>query len=581
MSRWSPSALAALLLATAGLSEAARLEITVTPRYQGDPLQLDSLRYQNASGESLAVTRLSYLLSGFALQQEDGSWLELPDTNAWLDAATRRHSLTLDAVPPARYRALRFHVGPDAATNAADPSRFPATHPLNPNLNGLHWSWQQNYIFMALEGHFRPAAAAGSTAEPQGFTWHFARDPNRTPVTLSANLDLHKNAGILIHFNISSLLHAPRALSFARDGTATHSRDGDPLAAALKANLPAAFHVQRIATASPAIPAAAPLKPIDLPDHFTPFPLTISRSFPIPDLPLDNPLITERVNLGRQLFHDPLLSRDGTISCASCHAEKSAFTDGLPVSIGVDGRKGDRNAMPLFNLAWKQRFFWDGRAPSLRAQVLMPIADHREMDLTPESAATTLSNSPEYPDRFRAAFKSPGITPQKIALALEQYLLTLVSSHSKFDLALLGRATLTPPEQRGLELFMTESDPRTDQRGADCFHCHGGPLFTDHQFHDNGLANPGPGLSAVTGNPADSGKFVTPSLRNLARTAPYMHDGRFASLEAVVTHYTTGIHRNPSLDPNLAKHPAQGLQLSASEQRDLIAFLLTLTDLKP
>jgi cytochrome c peroxidase len=211
----------------------------------------------------------------------------------------------------------------------------------------------------------------------------------------------------------------------------------------------------------------------------------------------------------------------------------------------------------------------------------MPIADHREMDLPPDSAAATLSNSPDYPDRFRTAFKSPDITPQKIALALEQYLLTLIASRSKFDLALLGRATLTPPEQRGLELFMTESDPRTGQRGADCFHCHGGPLFTDHQFHDNGLANPGPGLSTVTGNPADSGKFATPSLRNLARTAPYMHDGRFASLDAVITHYSSGIHRNPSLDPNLAKHPAQGLQLSASEQLDLIAFLLTLTDLEP
>jgi cytochrome c peroxidase len=579
MSRWSPAAFVALLfLSTAVAARAARLEITVAPRYKGDPLQLDSLRYQNAAGETLAVTRLSYLLSGFALQQENGSWLELPDTIAWLDAATRRHSLAIDAVPPATYRALRFHIGPDAATNAADPSRFPASHPLNPNLNGLHWSWQQSYIFMALEGHFRPAA---STNDPQGFTWHFARDPNRPLVTLGADLDLRKDAGILIHFDISSLLHAPRSLSFARDGAATHSRDGDPLAAALKANLPAAFHVQRIATAAPATPAGPPLKPIDLPDHFTPFPLTISRSFPIPDLPRDNPLITERVNLGRQLFHEPLLSRNGAISCASCHAEKSAFTDGLPVSTGIDGRQGDRNAMPLFNLAWKQRFFWDGRAPSLRAQVLMPIADHREMDLPPDSAAATLSNSPDYPDRFRTAFKSPDITPQKIALALEQYLLTLIASRSKFDLALLGRATLTPPEQRGLELFMTESDPRTGQRGADCFHCHGGPLFTDHQFHDNGLANPGPGLSTVTGNPADSGKFATPSLRNLARTAPYMHDGRFASLDAVITHYSSGIQRNPSLDPNLAKHPAQGLQLSASEQLDLIAFLLTLTDLEP
>ena len=573
MSRLFHAVLSALLLAAAVPAAAARLEVAIAPQFAGEPLTLDSLRHRNAAGETLAVTRLSCLLGGFALQREDGTWHETPDSDAWLDAATRRLTLDLEGIPPARYRALRFHVGPDAAANAADPSRFPAGHALNPAVNGLHWSWQGGYIFMALEGHFRKDNEA-----PQGFIWHLARDPNRTCITLSADLDCRQDAGVFIHFDVATLLNAPRVLSLARDGTATHSRDGDPVAAALKANLPGAFRVHRIAAAAPAVPAAARPRPIDLPDKFTPWPLTISRTFPIPELPPDNPLITERVTLGERLFHEPRLSRDGTVSCASCHAAKAAFTDGLPVSTGIAGRRGDRNAMSLFNLAWKRRFFWDGRAASLREQVLMPIADHREMDLAPEQACDKLAAVPEYAERFRAAFKSPGITPEKLALALEQYLLTIIASQSKFDLALQGRATLTSDEQRGFELFMTESDVRTGQRGADCFHCHGGPLFTDHQFHDNGLAEPGKGLAAVTGEQADEGKFVTPSLRNIALTGPYMHDGRFATLEEVLAHYSTGIHRNAALDPNLAKHPAPGLRLDAADQKALIAFLRTLTD---
>lgn len=573
MKRLLHAALAALLLAPAGSARAARLEITITPQFVAEPLLLDSLRYQNAAGETLSVSRLSYLLSGFALQRDSGEWLELPDLHAWMDAAARRQTVTLDSVPPAPYRAVRFHVGPDAAVNAADPARFPAGHALNPAVNGLHWSWQGGYVFMAMEGHYRQGAA-----EPGGYIWHLARDPNRTAVSLTAALDLRHDAGLLIHLDVASLLNAPRALSFTRDGSTTHSREGDPVAAALKAALPGAFRVHRIVSAAPAAPGGPPVQPIDLPDKFTPYPFTMSRMFPLPELPRDNPLITERVALGKRLFHEPLLSRNDTVSCATCHREKDAFTDSLPVSIGIDGRQGDRNAMPLFNLAWKSRFFWDGRAASLRTQVLMPIADHREMDLSPDQACEKLAAQPDYVEGFRAASKSPGITPDKIALALEQYLLTIVASQSKFDAVVNGKATLTDAEQRGFELFMTESDPRTGQRGADCFHCHGGPLFSDHQFHNNGLASPGKGRAAITGEAADEGKFVTPSLRNIALTAPYMHDGRFATLEEVVAHYSSGIHRSPALDPNLSKHAGSGLQLSAEDQQALIAFLKTLTD---
>ena len=570
------SLILALLAATLGgrLALGTTLEIAVRHTFNGDLLLLDSLRFQDGAGETLSVTRLSYLLSGFALEREDGVWVEVPNQDAWIDAAKRRTVVRLDGVPEAKYRALRFHIGPDATANGADPAKLPAAHPLNPNLNGLHWSWQGGYIFLAIEGHYRTGAS-----EVKGYAHHLARDPNRTRISLAAPLDLAHDATVLLDFDLGTLLNAPRPLSFEKDGAATHSRDGDPVSAALVANLPGAFRVRQVLSAAPAISRASPVKPLYLPEKYTPYRFTMSATFPVPDLPRDNPLIEERVALGKALFNETALSRDGTISCASCHVSTFAFTDPRRYSIGVDGLRGTRNAMPLFNLAWKTSFFWDGRAPSLRAQAVMPIEDHTEMDETVERVTAKLAASEAYPRLFTAAFGSPEVTAEKLGLAIEQYLLTLTSYNAKFDQALRGKATLTDDERRGFELFMTEYDPRTGQLGADCFHCHGGPLFSDHQFHNNGLA-PGDadtGRFRVTALEADRNKFATPSLRNVARTAPYMHDGRFATIEEVVAHYSTGVHRSPTLDPNLAKHPEGGLQLSAADQRALVAFLKTLT----
>ena len=385
---------------------------------------------------------------------------------------------------------------------------------------------------------------------------------------------------MLLDFDLGVLLNAPRRLSLERDGNATHSRDGDPIAAALVANLPGAFRVARLLdTASTTIQPPAPVKPLYLPEKFTPYRFTMSGTFPVPDLPRDNPLIEERVALGKKLFHEPALSRDLSLSCASCHDAKAAFTDSRRVSLGIQDRPGTRNAMPLFNLAWKSNFFWDGRVNSLREQVLMPIQDHAEMDETLDRVTAKLAADPTYLPRFTAAFGAPKITSEKIGLAIEQYLLTLTSFDSKFDRALRGKTMLDADEKRGFELFMTEYEPRTGQLGGDCFHCHGGPLFSDHQFHNNGLKpSKDVGRLGITGLESDRGKFATPSLRNISRTAPYMHDGQFASLEEVVAHYNHGIHRSPSLDPNLAKHPEGGLQLSPEDQRALVAFLKTLAE---
>jgi cytochrome c peroxidase len=215
--------------------------------------------------------------------------------------------------------------------------------------------------------------------------------------------------------------------------------------------------------------------------------------------------------------------------------------------------------------------------------VLQPIENPIEMHQSLTNLVVKLQpekSQMDYPALFVAAFGSPEITAEKISLALENYLLTLTSFNAKFDRVLRGEEKFTTDEQRGFELFSTEYDPRRGQFGADCFHCHGGLLFQSQAFANNGSdgALVDIGREKVTGKASDRGKFSTPSLRNIALTAPYMHDGRFPTLESVVEHYSTGVPRSPTLDPNLAKHPDGGVPLSVEDKRALVAFLKTLTD---
>ncbi|MSU57093.1 MAG: cytochrome C peroxidase [Pedosphaera sp.] len=602
-----------------GLVLGASLQIVVTPKFSGEPLQPNSLRYETSAKETFSITRVSYLVSGFALQRADGSWLELTNQLAWFDLEKSHSSHRVASVPSGEYRALRFHIGPDEKLNHADVAQFPADHPLNPNLNGLHWSWQGGYIFLAIEGMWRSAAvpaAALTNAEPSsehfnapakadvlrpgvprsgaaldGWSYHLARDTNRTRINLAVPLDLTHDTKLELDFDLATLLNAPRPLSFAKAGSSTHSREGDPIAAALVANLPGAFHVRRVSAATASEIVAENLKPLYLPEKFTPYRFQMSATFPIPDLPRDNPLIEERVALGEKLFRETALSKDGSLSCSSCHDSKHAFSDPRRYSIGVREQVGTRQAMPLFNLAWKNSFFWDGRAPSLRAQALMPIQDHTEMDetltnvcakLAGQSTISNRQSAINYTALFTSAFGSSEITPEKIGFAIESFVLTLTSFDSKFDRALRGETQLSDEENRGFELFMTEFDPRREQFGADCFHCHGGPLFQSQTFANNGLdaTFTDPGRAKISGKDSDNGKFSTPSLRNVTLTAPYMHDGRFTTLEEVVDHYSTGVTRSATLDPNIAKHPDGGVPLSAVDKRALVAFLKTLADEK-
>lgn len=319
--------------------------------------------------------------------------------------------------------------------------------------------------------------------------------------------------------------------------------------------------------------------------------------FPQPNLPLDNPLTVEGIQLGRRLFYDPILSQDSSVACASCHLPQFSFADTARYSKGVGNKLGKRQSMPLFNLAWQTQYFWDGRATSLRNQIHFPIADPNEMNEHVSVAVAKLQNSQHYPKLFQKAFGSKQITDSLLFKAVEQFLLTIISADSKYDRWRNGLDTLTSQEMYGLQVFEKElyntsiTDPRLIPAppatlvGADCFHCHGNrnnPLFSNNfGYQNNGLdANPlDSGRASISYNPNDYGKFKIPTLRNWAFTAPYMHDGRFKTIDEVLDHYEKPNILSPNLDPgSIQKSAIYGLRLRVFERNALKAFLLTLND---
>ena len=320
-------------------------------------------------------------------------------------------------------------------------------------------------------------------------------------------------------------------------------------------------------------------------DLYTPIPynLKIPTLFAdkliAPIIPTNNPLTEEGITLGKKLFFDKILSGNGTQSCATCHDPQKAFTDDRQFSDGIDGIFGNRNSMPLFNLAWNfdERFFWDGRALSLERQAFEPVTNPIEMHANWAIVANKLQEHSEYPILFKQAFGTLTIDSTLVTKAIAQFERTIISGNSKFDQFLRGETTLTTEEQNGFDIFM-------DEARGDCFHCHGSnnnPLWTDNSFHNNGLDTTFSdlGLGAITGDPADNGKFKSPSIRNLVYTAPYMHDGRFSTIEEVINHYSEGLKPSATIDPLMKKVNNGGVNLSAKDKADLKAFLLSLSDL--
>ncbi|MFK8058603.1 MAG: cytochrome-c peroxidase [Polaribacter sp.] len=297
-----------------------------------------------------------------------------------------------------------------------------------------------------------------------------------------------------------------------------------------------------------------------------------------PIIPTNNPLTQEGVALGKKLFFDKILSGDNSQSCATCHNPKKAFTDSKQFSDGIDGKFGTRNAMPLFNLAWNfdERFSWDGKEFGLENQAFEPVSNPVEMHSKWTDVEKKLQNNPEYPRLFSQAFGTSKIDSVLVTKAIAQFERTLISGNSKFDKFLRGETTLTDSEQNGFNVFM-------DEAKGDCFHCHGSdnnPLWTNNKFHNNGLdaTFSDLGLGKITGDPNDNGKFKSPSIRNLAFTATYMHDGRFATLEEVINHYSEGLKRSPTIDPFMKKINKGGVNLSTKDKADLKSFLLSLSD---
>ena len=317
----------------------------------------------------------------------------------------------------------------------------------------------------------------------------------------------------------------------------------------------------------------------------TPFELVLPAVLepfePLMKIPDDNPLTVEGVALGRKLFFEPRLSADGTLSCAGCHIPGKSFAENEQFSTGIDGIEGTRNAQNIVNLSWMNSLFWDGRAKSIEEQALEPVVNPIEMHNRWSDVENELMSDDEYRQLFKAAFGTDNIDSMLVVKAIAQFERTLISGNSAFDKHLNEEPTGWRQEDfnaalRGLDVFMAEEK-------GDCFHCHGdptNPFWTDNLFHNNGLEETFSdlGLGAITGSEADNGKFKTPTLRNLLFTAPYMHDGRFNSLEEVVEHYSTGLKNSPTIDPLMKNIDQGGVQLSPQDKSDLIMFMKSLTD---
>ena len=564
---------------------AAELTLAVELRWGGAALAVPSAELAGASGQTVRLTRFAALVSGVTLVRADGGTVQLDGQYGFLEAESGCLAMTLRNVPDGDYHGLEFRLGLPAVVNHGDPGQWSARHPLNPIVNGLHWGWAGGYVFAAIEGRWRAAGAVAGQAE-RGFSYHLATDARVMRVGFVA---LVKIAGPT---TVSLALDLGRAVGghglAADDGSeTTHSAEDDALATKLTQAMERAWFFLEVGPTAGARERARgeggeePHALARSDDSVgTPRPFVVPAGFPQPELPADNPLTQEGVALGELLFNDRRLSAGSRQSCASCHAPQRAFSDGQATSAGVDGLRGPRNSMPLFNLAWSPAYAWDGGKPRILDQVRAAMTNPIEMKADLAVVVAALNRDAGLRGKFAAAFGSPEITADRVDLALEQFLLTLVAADSAFDRSLRDGDPLTDEEKRGFALFVTEYDPARGRRGADCFHCHGGALFTDFGLRSNGLdvASADAGRALVTGKPTDAGKFKTPSLRNVAVTAPYMHDGRFGTLEEVVAHYDHGVKRGPTLDPNLAKHPDAGLALTPAEQRALVAFLRTLTD---
>jgi cytochrome c peroxidase len=310
----------------------------------------------------------------------------------------------------------------------------------------------------------------------------------------------------------------------------------------------------------------------------SPYYLAIPDGFGEYRIPESNLLTKEGVELGRRLFYEPLLSRNKNVSCGTCHKQANAFTDPLKLSLGTNGDESAMHSMALFNLAWQPHYFWNGREKTLEGQALKPVVNPLEMDMTWPEVESRLNSHSEYPGLFQEALGTDVIDSNLVTSAIAQFEYTIVSADSKWDRYLRNEVELSPMEEKGRKLFVG-----LESGTGDCTHCHSdiNPHIGDFFMRNNGLDSDEDlksGFSEVTGLSRDFGKFKTPSLRNLAFSAPYMHDGRFENLRDVLDFYSEEVHFNRTVDPLMEFANEGGVQLSEDSKDALIAFLLTMSD---
>ena len=301
--------------------------------------------------------------------------------------------------------------------------------------------------------------------------------------------------------------------------------------------------------------------------------LEIPADFPALAFDRDkNPVTVNGVALGKKLFYEGRLSRNNSISCGFCHIQENAFTHhGHPVSHGIDNRLGIRNASPIQNMAFLRNYTWDGVSHDLDERSLVPITTDFEMDSSMPEVVGKLNTDANYKKLFKAAFGDENITGERVLKAISQFMVTMVSADSKYDRVLKGKTAFTAEENEGYQLFRNN-----------CASCHSGALFTDESFRNTGMYYNAQyndrGRYRVTLDWNDNMKFRVPSLRNVEYTAPFMHDGRFTTLEAVLNFYSDLVENQPNLDPLLKKDGHIGIRMNPSEKQYIIAFLKTLTD---
>jgi cytochrome c peroxidase len=530
-------------------AEAGRVILSLAESVDATPLAFGALVYENAAGNRYSVDRFRYYVSGVRLERTDGSVVEM-DAVHYRDAADPGTStFTLEDVPGGSYVALSLLIGLDAAHN--EWGALPDT----PENAAMRWpaSLGDGYHYAWLEGRYRDetGAAAPYAVRTGRIDDGVNFDDNlvRLVVPTSALVVDEGPVTLDVEVNVNAWFDDP-PFDLAENADMV----ADPAAqAALRDNASDLLD-----------PVIIELEPVS----FT-FP---GAEPPVMPEPAGNPTTRQGIQLGRLLFYDPILSGDSTLACAGCHVQERAFGDPRRLSVGIGGERTPRHAPTIINPGWIRDLFWDGRSPSIEDQAIHPVENPIEMAADWDDVVADIQAHPTYPALFRQVFGTSTIERDLVLKAIAQFERSLISRSSRYDRWLRGQESFTAQEERGWAIFHSES--------ADCFHCHHpNELFTTNQFINIGLDSVvvDPGLGGIDGDPNHLSQFRVPTLRNVGVSAPYMHDGRFATLEEVLEHYRTGGKAGTANVSPLIR-TGVGLPLSDQDIEDIIAFLHTLTD---